>query len=134
MPFVIDASIAASWLLPDEQHPVARAAYNRLTSDDAVAPSLWWLEMRNLFLTNERRGRIDAAMTDRALSLLAALPITLDHAPDGQAVMALARHHRLSAYDAAYLELAQRLNLPLASLDAALLAAARAENVVVLNG
>lgn len=131
MPFVVDASVAASWLLPDEQR--ARAAYARLEHDDAVTPALFWLEMRNLFLMNERRGRIDATMTDRALALLAALPITLDSAPDGPAIMALARRHRLSAYDAAYLELAQRLNVPLATLDAALQAAARAEDVAVLT-
>jgi len=133
MPFVIDASVAATWLLPDEGHAVAIAAYERLLSDHAVAPSLWWFEMRNIFISNERRGRLDGEKTSRALALLSDLPIQLDHAPDSAALLELARRHRLTAYDAAYLELAQRLNLPLASLDQELCAAATAVGVELIR-
>ncbi len=98
-----------------------------------MAPALWWFEMRNLFIMNERRGRITAAQTNRALGLLAALPIQLDHATDEASVMALARHYRLTVYDAAYLELAQRGRIFLATLDGALANAARAQGVAMLD-
>ena len=133
MPFVVDASVAASWLLPDEGHPVAAMAYDRLTNDTALVPSLWWFEMRNLFIVNERRGRLDSNKTDKALSLLRALPIQLDSHPDELSLMRLARRHRLTAYDAAYLELALRENLALATLDAALASAALAEGVTLIR-
>ncbi len=89
--------------------------------------------MRNIFVSNERRGRIDSAKTSRALALLNGLPIRLDHQPDDAVLMALTRMHQLTAYDAAYLELALRENLPLATLDNALLRAARTEGVVLIG-
>jgi predicted nucleic acid-binding protein len=133
MAFVVDASVAAAWLLPDEVSNVATAAYARLPEEEAVAPGLWWLEMRNIFLSNERRGRIDAAKSNRALDLLAGLPIRLEHGAESGALMALARKHGLSAYDAAYLELALREALPLATLDNALAKAALAEGVALVG-
>jgi predicted nucleic acid-binding protein len=133
MPFVIDASVAACWLLPDEGSARADAAYARFPADSAVVPSLWWFEMRNIFIINERRGRIDSSKTSRALALLAGLPIRLDHQADEAVVLELARQQRLTAYDAAYLELAQRLDLPLATLDDALIRAARAIGVAVIG-
>lgn len=131
MPFVIDASIAACWLMPDEGHAQATAAYNRLVDDHALVPSLWWFEMRNLFIVNERRGRLDSDTTARALALLADLPIQLDRAPDGEVLLQLARRHRLTVYDAAYLELALREAIPLTTLDDALARAARDEGVMM---
>jgi predicted nucleic acid-binding protein len=133
MPFVVDASVAACWLLPDESHARADAAYARFPADSALAPGLWWFEMRNIFIARERRGRIDTVRTSRALALLGGLPIQLDHQPDEVALMALARHHGLTVYDAAYLELALRTNAPLATLDEALLRAARSEGVVLVG-
>ncbi len=132
MPFVIDASVAASWLLPNEGHAGAMAAYARLTTDYALVPSLWWFEMRNLFITNERRGRLDAEKTSQALALLAGLPIQQDHRPDEASILRLARQHRLTIYDAAYLELAIRENVPLATLDIALAKATTAEGVALV--
>ncbi len=129
MPFVIDASVTACWLMPDEVHPLATAAYEALAKDHAIVPRLWWYEVRNLLVVNERRGRLSADKTDRALGVLRRHPIEFDHAPDETAVLALARRHRLTVYDAAYLELAQRLAIPLATLDTALAVAARAEEV-----
>ena len=69
MPFVVDASVAACWILADESHPVAVAALARLDDDAIVAPSLWWFETRNLVLVNERRGRLDVVMSTKALAL-----------------------------------------------------------------
>lgn len=132
MPFIIDASIAAAWLLPDERHPVAEKAFAAIRGDTACAPSLWRFEMRNLLLTGERRGRIDPGQTEQALKLLGALPIEIDNLCEDENLLRLARQYRLSAYDAAYLELALRRREPLATLDAELAAAARAEGVALV--
>jgi len=133
MPFVVDASVAASWLLPDEIDAVANEAYVRLSTDHALVPSLWWFEMRNLFIASERRGRLNAEKTTEALKLLAGLPIVIDQDVDEASLLDLARRYGLTVYDAAYLELAQRSNVPLASLDRALANAARAERVPILG-
>jgi predicted nucleic acid-binding protein len=134
MPFVVDASVAACWLMPDERHPVAEAAYGRIAHDSAVTPVLLWYELRNIFIVSERRGRLDVTKTARALRLLKGLPVTIDTNVDEDALMHLARQHRLTVYDAAYLELALRKGLELATLDAALAAAARAETVPLIGG
>lgn len=133
MPFVIDASIVACWLFPDEHHPVADAARLRAADDKLVAPAVWWFEVRNLLVTNERRGRIDPAHTAEALALLAGLRVPLDQSPDDTMLLALARKHRLSVYDAAYLELALRERIPLATLDRQLAAAANAEQIAMIG-
>jgi hypothetical protein len=65
MSFVIDTSIAACWLMPDEHHPIADAAQRRIIHEPAMTPVLWWYELRNIMLVNERRGRLDKAKTDR---------------------------------------------------------------------
>ncbi|MDG3442517.1 type II toxin-antitoxin system VapC family toxin [Nitrospirillum amazonense] len=133
MPFVVDVSVAASWLMPDEGCDAAIIAFERLVTDPAVVPSLWWFEIRNMLLVNERRRRLDEMQTARALALLAQLPIRVDNSPDSAIVMRLARQHRLTAYDAAYLELAQRLAVPLATLDDALVRAAHADGVTLVG-
>jgi predicted nucleic acid-binding protein len=132
MPFVIDASVAASWLLPDEGHAGAAAAFARLRTEHALVPSLWWFEMRNLFIVNERRGRLDSEKTGRALALLSGLPILQDNEAGEAALLRLARQHRLTVYDAAYLELALRENVALATLDTELAKAASVENVTLI--
>ncbi|MGE4337665.1 MAG: type II toxin-antitoxin system VapC family toxin [Pigmentiphaga sp.] len=134
MAFVVDASVTATWLLPDESSAVAQAAYARLPYEEALVPHLWWFEMRNIFLSAERRGRLDAVSSNRALALLAGLPIQLDSTADSASVMELGRKHKLTSYDAAYLELALRETLPLATLDRALARAAQAEGVVLIEG
>lgn len=133
MPFVIDACVAACWVLPDERHPVAERAWREIAVDFALAPALWWYELRNVMIVNERRGRLDSARTTRALQLLGELPITIDNEVDGDRMMQLARRHRLTVYDAAYLELALRKAHPLATLDAALAKAGRAESAPLLG-
>jgi predicted nucleic acid-binding protein len=132
MPFVIDASVALAWVLPDEQ-PTALAALHHVQNDEGVVPSLWWYEVRNGLIASERRGRVTIEESERALRDLSSLAIAVDANHDGAAVMALARKHRLTVYDAAYLELALRTGLPLATLDAALAAAARSERVALIG-
>jgi predicted nucleic acid-binding protein len=133
MAFVIDASVAACWLMPDEMHAVADAARRRMLSDAAIVPAIWWFEIRNVLIVGERRGRLDAALTARAVALLSELPVSVDHDPDESAILSLCRHHRLSVYDAAYLSLAIREKLVLATLDDALARAAAAEGVILLD-
>jgi predicted nucleic acid-binding protein len=125
MPFVVDASVSIAWVIGDEASPAADAARQRLLHDDAFAPSLWWFEVRNVVLINERSGRLARERADGALTYLRRQSIVLDHAADEKRLLDLARAHRLTVYDATYLELAQRLAAPLASLDRRLVAAAR---------
>lgn len=127
MAFVLDASIAACWAFPDERHPRADAAFTRIRTEEAVVPSLWWFEVRNILVVNERRKRITESDTIGFLRDLSRLPIRLDRDPEEAVVLRLARTHRLSVYDASYLELALREAIPLATLDAELAAAALAE-------
>ena len=122
--FVLDASVAASWLLDDEASDYASTALDRLAETGAVVPQLWHSEIRNCLLVAERRKRIDEADSQARLSALVELPIQTDMDPDFEAALALARKHTLSMYDAVYLELASRLRVPLASLDKQLISAA----------
>jgi predicted nucleic acid-binding protein len=131
MAFVIDTSILAAWLLPDEMPPAALEALARLEQSGAFAPAILWYEVRNLLISNEKRGRLTEEQADTALSRVMALPITLDHTPDSTATVALARTYRLTIYDAAYLELALRRGIPLVTLDAALARAAAARGVLI---
>ena len=127
MPFVVDASVVGSWVLPDENHPEALTALEQLKDDVAFAPSLLWFELRNLLLANERRQRITPAQTAAALNLVQELPLRLDGQADSDTTLQLARAYRLTIYDAAYLELAVRRHLPLVTFDTALAEAARSE-------
>ncbi len=133
MPVVVDASVAVGWFLADESTSLAQTTLESLGETEAIEPVLWWFEVRNALLMNERRGRLDPAQTAEILARLAGLPIVLDHEPLSDAVLALARAHRLTVYDAAYLELAYRRDLPLATLDRQLAAAARATAVRLLG-
>ena len=132
MPFVLDASIPACWAFQDEQDPTADAALVRIRTEEVVVPSLWWFEIRNILVVNERRKRITESDTGIFLRDLAGLRIRIDREPKESAVLRLARTHRLSIYDASYLELALREAIPLATLDGELAAAARAEGTSLL--
>jgi predicted nucleic acid-binding protein len=133
MPFVLDASVTACWAFRDEDHPRADHALQRMRDDEAVAPILWWFELRNILVVNERRKRLTEADSSAFLRDLSRLGITLDRLPEESEVLRLARAHRLSVYDAAYLELAQRKGVSLATLDEDLIRAAHAEGVPVLG-
>ena len=122
---------AGSWLT--RARPWPRRFSENLGETEAIEPVLWWFEVRNALLMNERRGRLEPSQTAEILARLARLPIVLDHEPIGDAVLALARAHRLTFYDAAYLELAYRRDAPLATLDRQLAAAARAAAVRLLG-
>jgi predicted nucleic acid-binding protein len=132
MPFVVDASVTAAWILPDEAHPMADECQERLAVDHAIVPAIWWFEVRNLLLMSERRGRLDRNASSRALELLSTYPIVQDQLPDEVALLDLARKHSLTAYDAAYLELAIRTKAPLSTLDKRLTMAAASENVAAV--
>jgi predicted nucleic acid-binding protein len=124
---VIDASLILAWSLPDEDHPLARKALRHISIHGAVVPALWLYEVRNGFIVAERRGRLSAQESAGLLADLQELDIALDARPEGRALMAFARAHRLTVYDAAYLELALRLGASLATLDAALCRASTTE-------
>jgi predicted nucleic acid-binding protein len=133
MPFVLDASIAACWAFPDEQDPRAEAALARVRIEDAVVPTLWWFEVRNILIVNERRKRITEAGTNSFLRELARLRVRVDREPEENGVLRLARTHLLSVHDASYLELAVREAIPVATLDVKLAAAAIAEGTGLLG-
>lgn len=133
MAFVVDASITASWLFPDEEFPEAREAWRRFETENVLVPRHWWFEVRNVLLMGERKGRISEKVMTDSLNRLAILPIITEALPSEMDVLAHARRYRLTFYDAAYLELAQRERVALATLDNALAAAARAEGVTLIT-
>ena len=133
MAIVIDVSIAAAWCFPDEQAAAAERVLEDLPRLGGVIPWLFWYEIRNVLIVNERRARIDRTDSARFLIRLRDLRLLHDEAHDGDAMMALARGHSLSAYDAAYLETALRRGDSLATLDRALASAATAEGVSVIH-
>ncbi len=132
---VLDCSVAVSWLFEDEQNPGTDALQVLVAEHGAIVPALWPLEVANVLLQAERRGRVTAPGADERLQLLASLPITID---DGDmktgigSIVALARKHGLTSHDAAYLELAMRTAVPLATLDKGLRKAAEAVGLVCL--
>ena len=132
---VLDVSLSCAWCFADEASDAAWAILERLQTDRAQVPALWLWETANVLVQAERRGRISGAASRNFLGLLEGLPISVDQ-PSTASVwhdtLALARSHSLTSYDAAYLELALRRGLPLASRDKALQAAARAEGVPLL--
>lgn len=132
MPLVLDASVAASWFFPDESHRIADHAWRLMYDDDAIAPAHWWFEIRNTLLVGERRARLSVDRTSDALARLSRLTIRLQPTPNEHAVFVFARRHRLTFYDAVYLELAKREGLALATLDDQLADAARIEGVALL--
>ena len=132
MPLVIDASVAAAWAF-EEQHEIAERVFALVGAEAMSAPALWWYELRNVLVLGERRRQITEHETGRFLRDIARLAITIDTSPNESGVLNLARRHRLTVYDAAYLELALRAGLPLATLDTMLAAAARAEAVPLVG-
>ena len=135
MGFVLDASIAAAWVLPDEEPVDTDELLARLAIDGAAAPSLFWYEMRNILIVATRKGRLPEGEAGQALARLRRLPIeTVDMTLSGDATaIDLAERRGLTAYDAAYLLLALERELPLATADKALARAARSEGVAVLT-
>jgi predicted nucleic acid-binding protein len=133
MAFVLDASVTACWAFADEDHPDASLAFDKMRAEEGVVPGLWWFEVRNILVVNERRRRITESDTAAFLFRLSQLRIRVDRVPEENGVLRLARAHRLSVYDAAYLELARREGLPLATLDADLRKAAAGAGVALVS-
>ncbi len=121
---VIDASVTLSWCFSDEENDSALQTLNALAEGEAVVPAIWTLEVANVLLLAERRGRLARAESEQFLALLEKLPITVDTTSIcaiSPHIMALGRDYQLSSYDAAYLELAMREGIPLATIDTLLL-------------
>lgn len=138
MAFVLDASVAISWCFPGdatEDTPYSRAILKRLEAEDAVVPEIWAFEIANsIFVSFSRRQRINEQQASEYVGLLKALPIRVESQELHLNIdlESLARRRNIAAYDAAYLQLALRLGLPLATSDDGLRAAAEAESVSLL--
>ena len=135
MPFVVDSSVALAWVLPDEHGSPADVLADSLERSPACAPSLWPLEVGNALVMAQRRKRLTERDLDRVLKVVQSLAVELDATPVDEtfpAIVAIARKLGLTTYDAAYLELAQRRGLPLATLDTRLAESARKLGVAVL--
>jgi predicted nucleic acid-binding protein len=132
MAFVLDASVAAVWALADESSPIADIAANHLKDENALVPPLWWYEVRNLLVINERRQRMMVDDSAHYLKLLSSYPIHIDPVEDEQIIFRCAREYRLSFYVAAYLAVALHNRIPIATLDKDLRDAALAAGVSLL--
>ena len=128
---MIDASVAIAWLLEDEDTPDTVSSLAATEDVETFVPQIWHFEIRNSLLMAERRGRIDRSQTAQRFRYLSNLSVQTDHEPNLDAAMQLARTHRLTFYDALYLELAKRRNAQLATLDKTLAAAASHEDVLM---
>jgi predicted nucleic acid-binding protein len=128
---VIDTSISMAWCFDDEQSTYADAVLGALSQHSAIVPALWPYEVANAIVIAERRKRISAAERDEALAFILSLPIEIEHSPAmvPAALIRLSNQFELTAYDAAYLELARQRGLPLATIDAGLARAAAAAGV-----
>ena len=133
MAVVADVSAILSQAFDDKDATYAEAVIESIAAEEALVPTLFWFEIRNALLMGELRGQITAERTGQFLSDLALLPFVVDDLPREVPAMDLARRHKLTIYDATYLELAQRKNLPLATLDDALIKAATAIGVTVFH-
>jgi predicted nucleic acid-binding protein len=133
---VIDCSVTMSWYFKDEATPYSDAVRAALATQRAAVPALWPLEVANVLLMGERRKRSTQAKATKWLQILATMPIAVDTQTPGlafDAILDLARSHKLTAYDGAYLELAMRLGVPLATSDTALKKAALAVGVALFT-
>ncbi|MBW4503796.1 MAG: type II toxin-antitoxin system VapC family toxin [Scytonema hyalinum WJT4-NPBG1] len=135
MNFVLDCSIAMAWCFEDEATEFTDSLLEGLAQGSAKVPSIWPLEIANVLAISERRGRTNQAKITQFLRLLGSLPITVDAKTGEKAftdVLTLARTHKLTSYDAAYLELALREGLALATLDEELKRVANKLGVTIL--
>ena len=133
--FVLDCSVTVAWLFDDETTPETDALLDRLKDDRALVPMLWHLEIANVLARAQRHKRISGAQVAAHGNLLSRLPILTDAETQSRAfgeILAIAGTQRLSTYDAAYLELAMRRGMALATIDKALVRAARHVDVETL--
>lgn len=132
-PVVIDNSVFVAWCMSDEEDPLAVAAMARVTEYGGVVPRIWWYELRNVLLMNERRKRISRQEVSDTLADSRALGISVDDRHDEHQLIEFSRRFQLTVNDAAYLEVASRLRLPLATLDRRLREAAEALGIAILQ-
>jgi len=136
-PFVLDASLTLSWCFPSESTPYSRSVLASFETTYAIVPALWPFEVANVLAIAERRGRVTSEARDEFLAELHELSIQIERRETlwlWQQILPLAQAHGLSAYDAAYLDLAKREKLSLATLDEDLRRAALAEQVPLAKG
>lgn len=137
MPFVLDASTTLAWHFEDEAQSSAPTILRLAFDEGVVVPQHWLLEVASALLRGERRDRTAVEDTDAFFSCLGEMPVEMaavDADRIANVIIPLARTHRLSVYDAAYLELAGRRDLPLATLDRSMAGAARAVGVELIEG
>ena len=136
MSLVLDSSVTLAWVYSEETSPAVSRVLQLVSRDGAWVPSLWRLEVANILQMGVRRRRHGAAFRDTTLADLALLPIAHDQDTTVHAwgaTLRLAERHNLTLCDAAYLELAKRRGLPLATLDTELRSATKAEDVPLLG-
>ena len=136
MSFVIDSSVALSWCFPDEATAVTAESYEIASQTELVVPPLWHVEMAHVLGLNLRRGRITTAALDEVLSLLSRLNIQTEPLREGADIAAYAfqmRIHQLTAYDVTYLMLARQQQLPIATFDREIIAAAQRAGVPLIQ-
>jgi predicted nucleic acid-binding protein len=134
--FVLDCSVAISWAFPEECTPACVAVLERLETERAMVPALWFLEITNVLALSERKKRLGSAKSQEFITMLRRFQITVDEEAERRAfehLLPLCRTHRLTSYDAAYLDLALRRSLPIATFDTDLKKAARATGVQLLG-
>lgn len=134
--FVVDNSVVMSWCFEDESSPYSEAALDALRTRRAVVPALWAYEAANVLAVAVRKRRLKRGDAQKIAEMLGRLPIEISSTPDRAsiaALFALAQEAGLSAYDAAYLELARRESLPIATADSKLRKAARAAGILLFE-
>jgi predicted nucleic acid-binding protein len=134
--FVLDASVTISWCFDDEKTPSSIALLDKLETSRAFVPSLWPLEIGNVLISAELRKKITYAQISQFISFLNGVNIQIDNETANKGlheIITLAHSEHLTTYDAAYLELAMRLGLPLATKDSYLKKAAKKLGVVLIN-
>jgi predicted nucleic acid-binding protein/antitoxin component of MazEF toxin-antitoxin module len=133
---VLDASMAVAWLFKNKRTEDAHRVLRRVVDEGAFVPSLWHLEVANILRNAVRRGRCTERYVDKSLARLSRLTIAVDAETDARAwrtTLKLSREEDLTLYDASYLELALRVNMPLASCDGDLIEAAKRRQIGVLT-
>jgi predicted nucleic acid-binding protein len=117
---VVDMSVVLAWLFDEQQTPQSLDVLRSVEIEGLLVPPLWWTELENGILSGERRGRVNAEHSAAFVQLVRALPIETDDAPRHRVidhVLDLGRTHQLTAYDATYIELAQRAHATLCTFD-----------------
>ena len=134
--FVVDSSLAMAWCFPEETTPKTGELLDRMDTESAAVPAWWFLEITNVLALAERKGRVSPAQVAGFIGLVGRFGLDIDTQAPGRAfshILPMCRSHGLTSYDAMYLELALRRQLPLASLDDRRRAAAVSLGVTVLG-